>query len=390
MPGKRSHNTRTLEIEDEKVHAWSMGEVVEWTKVQEELMSSMKQEVNTHTEGESFNEKELRQALKKLRSWTGNLFGRQKCQVNGLLKDLIKSCKAIGPQNKWKQISSGLPWLEELPEKTCTESAKDIFIYGDELVKMLAVPPQEVKNIYDGRINMEELKMIQSLLFLKTWLVPMAAPKSSALLWAGFREEDTSKRTTKKKLFDFAKEIDHETVHTDAELGQLIAKHEDLNKCYDDPKLNKLTNNMWSCASMAFVLGMQEKRQGTIVALLNKDINGERPLKDSVFFRHEVPTVGVTAWGMDTLWSPQFLLIDMKGTCHKTSQYLRSQLFTHLFSFKPTKESQHTWRDVPKRSELAWTCLDCPPGQCDLDKNLASHVSEIVKAHNNVLTISFV
>ena len=387
--GKRIHTARALEVTGrEKVDAWSIGEVVEWPQVQEELMSSMESPMVSTSQLSPESTPKLRKALDKLGSWTGGLFGRQRCQMNGLLKDLIKACEAIGPRNKWiLQISSRLPWSKnpfegKLPEKTCTESAKDLFIYGDELVKTLSVPPQQVKDNYDGRLKppipLNELKMIQSLWFLQNWLLPMATAKSSALLWAGFWDGDTSNRTTKTKLFDFAKDVDHQTVHPDTELGRLIEKHRDLSKCHNDTKLKKLTDNMWSFASMSFVLGMPKKDQGTVVALLNKDINGERPLKESILFRHEVPTVGVAAWGTDALWSPQFLLIDMKGTCHKTSQLLRNQLFTRLSSWKPKTRSE--WRDFRKKSELAWTCIDCPPGHCELNKNLANYVSNILQA----------
>ena len=376
----------TLEVE-EKVDRWSMGEVVHWTKVQNELMASMKKEALTNSESvENLNEMELRQALDSLGSG-------DTCQMHGVLQDLIKACERIGPKNKWAKYDPN-PFLEQLPEKTCIESAKDLFLYGDELVKALAVPRQKVWQnfkIYwkwkrEGGelklpIPLNELKMIQSLWFLQNWFVSLATANSSALLWAGFWDGDSSNRTTKIKLFEFAEDVDHQTVHPDTELGRLIEKHGDLNNCYNDPKLNKLANNMWSFASMSFVLGMHEKKQTTVVALLNKEIDGERPLKDSVLFRHEVPTVGFAAWGMDTWWSPQFLLIDMKGACHKTSQLLRNQLFTYLSSFKPTRET--LWRDFTKKSELKWTCLDCPPGQCDLNKTLASEVSKIVKAQNS-------
>ena len=385
VQGKRTHTTRTLEIqEDEKVDAWSVGEVVEWTQVQEELMTSMKTNLFINTEHLSPKETELRTALEKVGS-------EDECQMHGFLEDLIEACEAIGPKNIWSQKHSSTIWIardpfeEELPKKTCVESAKDIFLYGNELVKTLAVRPQRIWENSRGRLKppipSEELKMVQSLWFLKKWLVPLATTNASALLWAGFWEEDPSNRTTKSKLFQFAKDVDHQTVHPDTELGRLIEKHEDLSNCYNDPKVKKLTNNMWSIASMSFVLGMQEKGQGTVVALLNKDIEGKNQrldLDQSVLFRHEVPTVGVAAWGTDTWWSPQFLLIDMKGTCDKTSKLLRKQLFTRLSSWKPKTRSE--WRDFRKKSEFAWTCINCPPGQCDLDRNLANYLLKIVKA----------
>ena len=348
VQGKRtSHLVSTLAVE-EKSDGWSMGEVVDWPKVQEELVSSMKTLNISTIEGESPSE--LRTALEELGS-------EDACEMKGFLKDLINECESIGPSYEdWP--------FKKLPKKTCIESAKDIFLHGEELLKALAVPYQKVSDNYFGELKppipLNELKMIQSLWFLRNWFVSLASAKSSALLWAGVWDGDASNRTTKRKLFEFAEDVDHQTVHPDTKLGQLIFKHRDLSNCYKDPTVSKLTNNMWSFASMAFMLGMQKNEQSTVVALLNKDIDGERPLKDSILFQHEVPTVGVAAWGTDALWSPQFLLIDMKGTCHKTSQLLRNQLFTRLSSFKPTRES--LWREFPRSRNLHGLALTAIQG----------------------------
>ena len=393
--GKRTtHAVKSLEV---KSDPWSIGEVVEWPKVQAELTSLMKTSVPSDTVQDF--PKTTRTALEKLGSWVGGLFGGPnamsreekelrkaletsgECQIHGFLQDLIKACEAIGPQNTWEfndfeRVGPENPF-KVLPWKTCVESAQDIFLFGEELVKMFAFPPEKVWENFDGKLQpampLEELKMLQSSWFLRNWFVQMASANTSTLLWEGFWEGDTSEQTTKSKLFQFAKDVDHQTVHPDTELGRLIEKHGDLNKCDNDSKVKKLTDNMWSFASMSFVLDMKGKGQTAVVALLNKDIGGPRSLKDSVLFQHEVPALGVAAWGTNeadktsALWSPQFLLIDMKGTCDKTSKLLRNQLFAGLSS--PT----------PSESHLAWTCINCP-GQCDLDKNLANYVSKTLKA----------
>ena len=53
---------------------------------------------------------------------------------------------------------------------------------------------------------------------------------------------------------------------------------------------------------MSFVLGMRERAQGTVIALVNKADQG----------------LG--------FWSPKVILVDLMGTCDKTSPALQKQL----------------------------------------------------------------
>ena len=121
---------------------------------------------------------------------------------------------------------------------------------------------------------------------------------------------------------------------------------------------------------------------GAVVALINKAMEGDRSLKDSVLFNHEVPTIGTAAWGLDSFWSPQFLLIDLKGTCSQTGPALRRQLFQSLPIWAKEKQDQH-WapRDFARRSRLQWACLDCKEEKgCHLDQKLANYVTRVVEA----------
>ena len=110
-------------------------------------------------------------------------------------------------------------------------------------------------------------------------------------------------------------------------------------------------------------------------------MTGPRPLKDAILFQHEVPTVGVAAWGLDSFWSPQILIIDLMGTCKKTGPALRRRMFERLPGWLKVKAREHwRWKDFVKRSRLQWACLDCPPETCHLDESLAHFVNHTVQA----------
>ena len=75
----------------------------------------------------------------------------------------------------------------------------------------------------------------------------------------------------------------------------------------------------WPNGDNAFVKGMRMKRQNNVVALVHKEIEGERPLRESVPFQYEVPSIGLAAWGQG-FWSPLVVLIDLLGICKHTSR----------------------------------------------------------------------
>ena len=132
---------------------------------------------------------------------------------------------------------------------------------------------------------------------------------------------------------------------------------------------------------MSFVLGMSEKAQGTVIALVNKKITGEHNLSQSVLSTHEIPTVGLAAWGLG-YWSPKVIIVDLMGTCSQTSPALQKQLFMRLPAWA---KSMKYWsaEAFVRRSRLQWQCIDCS-GACSLDDALAEHVGKLVKAGVNL------
>ena len=169
-------------------------------------------------------------------------------------------------------------------------------------------------------------------------------------------------------------------MHPSTKLGQLAEKYGNLAGC-EGPVENELKGNMWSLFSFAFVYGMREKKQDVVVALVHKEMDGERPLDQSVLFQYEVPTIGIAAWGLG-YWSPQVVLIDLLGTCKQTSPALRKQLYSGLPGFYEylVKEFEWSESDFIWRSRLSWTCLDCPNSHCQLDEHLAKQVKVILQA----------
>ena len=181
-------------------------------------------------------------------------------------------------------------------------------------------------------------------------------------------------------LFLLRKVLEDVHVRVGSSNSQVIDSSDDLVDCYKEDTRHLLTN-MWAITSMSFVLGMMERRQSTVVALVNKDMKGERALQKAVLYEHEIPTLGVAAYGLG-YWSPQVLLIDMQGTCSQTSPALQRQLLSRLGAWVKAKQEQH-WRlqDFVRRSRLHWRCLDCANAEtCNLDSALAQQVTQLVEA----------
>ncbi|OLQ08036.1 hypothetical protein AK812_SmicGene8481 [Symbiodinium microadriaticum] len=237
-------------------------------------------------------------------------------QLGGLLKALIDACcekTGAGLADAHTYDHSQLFAPFGLKPKTCTESAKDIFLHGEDLVGTYRVP---LELVADGKVPEATLPFVQSLDFLKSWFVPLATAKKDALIWAGFWTDPHDshgkrRRTSVETLAEFAQRTNHDTVHPDTVLGTLIEEHGALGRCSDTNE-QYLVENLWKLASFAFVSGMREKGQNTVIALVNKELEGERSLQRSVLFKYEVPTLGLAAWGLG-YWSPTVLLIDLKG-----------------------------------------------------------------------------
>ncbi|CAE7330124.1 ANK1 [Symbiodinium sp. CCMP2592] len=328
--------------------------------------------------------------------------GWTKCwsQLGHLLEKLTDECQRSQKGEHWI-----FGFYEPRPAaKTCEESVRDIFVQGQRLVQTMDIPRSKLASL---DLPASTVRDMQALMYLQSWFVPLAATKNFALLWAGFWDEDPTNRTTKSALFQFADETDHDTVHPDSIMGRLIEESQDLNACYLDDQINRMLQNMWTFSSMSFVSNMRAKAQGTVVAVVNKDLTGVRKLSDSVLFQYEMPTLGIAAWGSGG-WSPHIVILDMKGTCHDTSPSLRAQLAAHLRSWSGlraktikdktkafikqlavhlpswsrfrAKTSKDKTKAFMKRSRASWDCVDCPPDSCNLDAALAQHIRLMVEA----------
>eukprot|EP00439_Symbiodinium_sp_Y106_P004340 s6034_g1.t1 len=282
--------------------------------------------------------------------------------------------------------------FQDLQNMTCAESARDILLYGRELVKAMQVPAELVWNYHlpEGRKfrkeNWKTYRLVQKLFFLKSWLRTVAAPAKHAILWSGFwtdPEVGPAGRTSKESLFAFANLTEHDTLHPSTELGRIMEAHQELSACFHvgNPTALNLANNVWALASFMFVLGSEMQEQSTVVALVNKQLEGERPLKQSVLFKHEMPTLGIAAYGMGH-WSPHVLVIDMLGTCHMTGPALRHQLLAGGVAWYPVLEKSKFFSatDFAQRSTMSWSCWDCPDSRCHLDVALAQAVQRVREA----------
>jgi len=295
-------------------------------------------------------------------------------QLGRMIANLTTTCEERKPQEDYMDYIFQY-YTPPLSKKTCKDSVDDIFVHGSALVQAMQYPKDSVASL---KLDRNTAAMVQSLYFLRAWLTPLARTHNSALLWAGFWDADPRKRTTMEALHEFATATDHSTVHPDSWLGQVIDSSDDLVDCYKDETLQLLLN-MWDMVSMSFVLGMTEGGQGTVVALVNKGMEGERPLQKAVLYEHEIPTLGVAAYGLG-YWSPQVLVIDLQGTCSRTTRALQRQLSSRLGAWARSMQKK-CWRlqDFVRRSRLHWRCLDCGAASCSLDAALAKQVRQLVE-----------
>ncbi|CAE7334095.1 unnamed protein product [Symbiodinium sp. CCMP2456] len=339
-------------------------------ELQELLRTVLRTAEATREEPDATQERTLRERIASIREgWQSA--GATAChqQLGRLMNTLTLACERLQPKADWL-----LDYYPALPNKTCADSVSDIFALGDELVETLRVSRDAVAS---ADVAGERLRRYQALSFLRSWLVDLTKTKQHALLWAGFWDGDPEKRTTQATLSNFAKAIEHATVHPNSFLGRAIEASENLDACYKDTQTSALAGNMWSIASMSFVLGMRERAQGTVIALVNKQITGERNLSQSVLSTHEIPTVGLAAWGLG-FWSPKVMVVDLMGTCDRTSPALQKRLLARL-PFWAKSMTDWSPEAFATRSRLRWQCIDCS-GTCRLDEALAEHVEKLVKA----------
>ncbi|CAK9105748.1 Ankyrin-1 [Durusdinium trenchii] len=361
---------------------WSLGDDVNGESIQEELVKFLDKDrpETSHRKEEKFPifEKPDMKSVAFLESAMKSET-KEPCQqqLGGLMRELQKACEQERPYEHRR-------FFEPLPPKTCSESVKDLFLHGQDLVDTSQVPDTLVRH---AGVPPETLPLAQSLWFLQDWLVKLATAEKEAILWAGFwtdpeAEDGHLHRASKETLQRFAHLTETETVHPSTKLGRIIAGHNELDQCKGELAW-KLTGNFWSFASYSFVRGMKIKKQGTVIALVNKDLKGPRPLNNSVLFQHEVPTLGVAAWGLG-FWSPQVILIDLKATCNKTSSMLRERLFARLSPYFRVKaqEQYFTSAEYALRSKPSWQCLDCEEGKCELGPELATHLQVLRQARH--------
>ncbi|CAE7604007.1 ANK1 [Symbiodinium sp. CCMP2592] len=368
----------TYRTESKQLHLspWTDLESLTPEELQLSVLERLQQSNSTSTEAKDYDDSPgQRLLLSQIQgSWRDK--GTPKCwrQLGRLLERLTEHCERSQKSEHWIfKFYEPRP-----PAKTCVDSVRDIFLHGQTLVRRMDVPRSKLASL---DLPANTVREMQALMYLQSWFVPLAATTNSALLWAGFWDGDPTNRTTKSALFQFADETDHDTVHPDSILGRLIEESQDLNDCDKDASTNQMLQNMWTFSSMSFVSNMRAKAQGTVVAVVNKDLTGVRKLSDSVLFRYEMPTLGITAWGSGG-WSPHIVILDMKGTCHDTSPSLRAQLAAHLRSWSGfrAKTSKDKTKAFMKRSRASWDCVDCPPDACNLDAALAQHIQRMVEA----------
>eukprot|EP00435_Cladocopium_sp_Y103_P070427 s448_g35.t1 len=272
-------------------------------------------------------------------------------QLGGLLANLTHACqwamkKRDEMMKKRIRVKKGhikFKELDDLPQKSCPASVEDMFLHGTDVVQALEVGHDFAKN----------------------------APRASD-------PEGNQSRTSKENLFLFADRIETNTMHPSTALGRMAEDNDNLENC-QGPTENYMKRNMWSFFSFSFVYGMREKNQDLVIALVHKEMDGDRPLDQSILFQHEVPTVGIASWGLG-FWSPHVVVIDLLGTCKRTSPALRKQLYSGLRRYRSFAKGFERIEDFVLRSRLSWTCLDCPHSHCQLDEHLAKQVKELLQA----------
>ena len=141
------------------------------------------------------------------------------------------------------------------------------------------------------------------------WYAPLIqASRSGALLWAGFWDGDESGRGTLQALEDFARMVDHDPVHPNTYVGRAVRNQDDFQSCFKDGSktAKRAMHHFWTYTSFAFVTGMAMRDQRWVIAIVNKPMEGERALQDSVakLCRQYLFPCGPTLSGSDAQTGP--------------------------------------------------------------------------------------
>ena len=117
-------------------------------------------------------------------------------QLGSMIANLTTTCEENKPQENYMDYIFQY-YTPPLSKKTCKDSVDDIFVHGSALVEAMQISKEDVAAL---KLDATTVAMVQSLFFLRAWLIPLARTHSSALLWAGFWDADPSKRTTLETL----------------------------------------------------------------------------------------------------------------------------------------------------------------------------------------------
>ena len=293
------------------------------------------------------------------------------------------------PQDGRSSLNSSLNHLSASVRKSwqmmTAPCAKDMnAFFADLLSQCVSKHPREgvrcmdqVSQVFDGRHSDLAVPIEQHRRYeryddqLSSWFVPLAttSQSKSKMLWAGFWDGENAEdgRTTETALFNFAKLVDHETVHPDTILGRLVDKYHVFRSCDGDPgawRNSELTGgplpHFWRAASEAFVWAMAKANQPSIPVMLNKDMYfySPRNLWLSVFWQFEIPAiVNSHPYGH---WCPKIVLVDLRGNCGKLRRLIQTKIDGVL---PPGYPDRRFCGDL--------VCLPCGPG-CKLDEEFAS------------------
>jgi len=206
------------------------------------------------------------------------------------------------------------------------------------------------------------------------WYAPLIqASRSGALLWAGFWDGDESGRGTLQALEDFARMVDHDPVHPNTYVGRAVRNQDDFQSCFKDGSktAKRAMHHFWTYTSFAFVTGMAMRDQRWVIAIVNKPMEGERALQDSVLALYEAPSIGAASHRFG--WRPLLLVIDLLGTCSETMPLLVEN------AMEGWQRMKYHYGHVSGLRLDKVECIPCPPPGCSLNRELANQVTAILK-----------
>lgn len=113
------------------------------------------------------------------------------------------------------------------------------------------------------------------------------------------------------------------------------------------------------------------KDQRCIIAVVNKPMEGERHLQDSVLALYEAPSIGAAAHRFG--WRPLLLVVDLLGTCSKTMPFLMEN------ATEGWQRMKYSYTHISGLRLDKVECIPCPPPRCSLNQELANQVTASLK-----------